>query len=234
MATILHLIPTPIAEGNINYLHPQLIALITSIKHWYIEDLKTARRFLKLVNKAIDIDSLQFYKLNEHEQKDIQYLQQLKSSNVAVGLMSDAGCPAVADPGSNLVALAHALDITVMPYVGPSSILLTIMASGFNGQHFAFNGYLPIKQPLRNKALQRLEQLVTQQGSTQLFIETPYRNNQILADMYQCLQPNTQLCIAQNCEAPDARIKTFTLKNWKASEIILPKVPVVFALGTIH
>ena len=171
--------------------------IIVGIRHFIVEDVRSARRFLKKVDKDIDIDALTFYPLNKHTSPaDISgYLKPLEGG-LSMGVISEAGCPAVADPGADVVAIAQRKGLKVVPLVGPSSIILSVMGSGFNGQSFAFNGYLPIEPAERAKKLKQLEQRVYAEHQTQLFIETPNRNNKMLDDILQKCRPQTKRCIA--------------------------------------
>jgi 16S rRNA (cytidine1402-2'-O)-methyltransferase len=226
----LHLIPTPLAPESTHTILPYLHPIIKSLKVWCVEDLRTARRFLKSIDKAIDIDSLTFYVVNEHEKNDIEKVRVHFLKGEDVGLLSDAGCPAVADPGSDLVWAAQTMGVKIMPHIGPNSILLALMASGFNGQAFTFNGYLPVKNPERGKALQAIEQKSINQNCTQIFIETPYRNNQMLEDIIKNCDNETRLCIAVDINAPTQQILSTTIGNWKHKKIDFNKRPAVFLI----
>jgi 16S rRNA (cytidine1402-2'-O)-methyltransferase len=228
--SILHLIPTPLAPESNHTLPQYLYALIAEIKIWCVEDLRTARRFLKSINKEIVIDDLKFYVLNEHENKDIDHIIKHFKNNEIVGLMSDAGCPAVADPGAELVAVAQQMNVKIIPHVGPNSILLALMGSGFNGQTFKFNGYLPVKNPEKSKAIKNLEQESISKNCTQIFIETPYRNNQMLEDILRNCANNTRLCVAVDISAPSEQIISATIAEWKNNKIDFNKRPAVFLI----
>ena len=228
---MLHIIPTPLAAEAIHTIPQYLFPIIKGIRIWFVEELKTARRFLKAVDKNFDIDACTFYIINEHDQQDIEFARKYFSENISIGLLSEAGCPAVADPGSRLVALAQEMDVQVVPHVGPNSLLLALMASGFNGQKFTFNGYLPIKNPERNKAIKKLESDCLQNNCTQIFIETPYRNNQIVEEILNTCNGNLKLCIALNITDKNEWIKTKTINDWKKDKKDLHKQPAVFLLG---
>ena len=197
-----------------------------------MEDVRSARRFLKKVDREIDIDTLSFYPLNKHTSpEDISgYLNPLAEGH-SMGVISEAGCPAVADPGADVVAIAQRRNLKVVPLVGPSSIILSVMASGFNGQSFAFHGYLPIEPNERSKRLKELEGRIYSEHQTQLFIETPYRNHKMLDDILKACRLQTKLCIAANITCEGEYIKTRTVKEWKGTALPdLSKIPCIFLL----
>lgn len=200
METALYLLPVTLGDTAIDKVLPAYNAgIIREIKHFIVEDVRSARRFLKKVDREIDIDTLSFYPLNKHTSpEDISgYLNPLAEGH-SMGVISEAGCPAVADPGADVVAIAQRRNLKVVPLVGPSSIILSVMASGFNGQSFAFHGYLPIEPNERSKRLKELEGRIYSEHQTQLFIETPYRNHKMLDDILKACRPQTKLCIAAN------------------------------------
>lgn len=201
------------------------------MRHFIVEDVRSARRFLKKVDKGIDIDTLTFYELNKHTSPEAisGYLKPLEAGE-SMGVISEAGCPAVADPGADVVAIAQRKNLQVVPLVGPSSIILSVMGSGFNGQSFAFNGYLPIEPSERAKKLKALEQRIYNEHQTQLFIETPYRNNKMIEDILNNCRPQTKLCIAANITCSDEYIKTKTVKEWRGHTPDLTKIPCIFLL----
>ena len=232
METALYLIPVTLGETSIESVLPIYNKeVILGIKHFIVEDIRSARRFLKKVEKSLDIDSLQFYILNKHTTKEevSEFLNPL-SKGCSMGVISEAGCPAVADPGADVVAIAQRKNMKVVPLVGPSSIILSVMASGFNGQSFAFHGYLPVDGGERIKKLKMLEQRVYAEDQTQLFIETPYRNAKMIEDILQNCKPQTKLCIAANITCEDEFIKTKTVKEWKGKVPNLAKIPCIFLL----
>jgi 16S rRNA (cytidine1402-2'-O)-methyltransferase len=196
-----------------------------------VEDVRSARRFLKKVEKSIDIDALTFYTLNKHtDPKEIgSYLQPLTEGK-PMGVISEAGCPAVADPGADVVAIAQRKGLKVVPLVGPSSIILSVMGSGFNGQSFAFHGYLPIEPAERAKRLKQLETRIYTENQTQLFIETPYRNNKMVDEIMKHCKPQTKLCIAAGITCENEYIRTRTIKEWKGKVPDLSKTPCIFLL----
>lgn len=230
----LYLIPVTLGETDIDQVLPaQNHDIIVNIKHFIVENIRSARRFLKKVEKSIDIDELTFYELNRHTDRKFigQYLDALAKGQ-PVGVISEAGCPAVADPGSDVVAIAQSRGYKVVPLVGPSSIILCVMASGFNGQSFAFNGYLPADVPGRVKALKKLENKVYNEDQTQIFIETPYRNEKMIQTILSSLRPQTKLCIAAGITCQEEYIHTKTVAQWKKEKIPeIGKVPCIFVLG---
>lgn len=234
METALYLLPVTLGDTAIDKVLPAYNAgIIREIKHFIVEDVRSARRFLKKVDREIDIDTLSFYPLNKHTSpEDISgYLNPLAEGH-SMGVISEAGCPAVADPGADVVAIAQRRNLKVVPLVGPSSIILSVMASGFNGQSFAFHGYLPIEPNERSKRLKELEGRIYSEHQTQLFIETPYRNHKMLDDILKACRPQTQLCIAANITCEGEYIKTRTVKEWKGTALPdLSKIPCIF-LGT--
>lgn len=206
------------------------IELISAVKFFVVEELRTARRFLKACNKAIDIDSLSFSVLNEHTQpQEVAAMLQPALDGNDIGIISEAGCPAVADPGADLVALAQRKGIEVVPLVGPSSILLSLMGSGFNGQSFAFLGYLPVDAAKRNAALRQMERDI-RRNQTQIFIETPYRNNRLVAELADSLPAEMMLCVAADITAPTQSIVTRPIKDWKKASYDYNKRPAIFLL----
>ena len=233
METALYLLPVTLGDTAIDKVLPAYNAgIIREIKHFIVEDVRSARRFLKKVDRKIDIDTLSFYPLNKHTSpEDISgYLNPLAEGH-SMGVISEAGCPAVADPGADVVAIAQRRNLKVVPLVGPSSIILSVMASGFNGQSFAFHGYLPIEPNERSKRLKELEGRIYSEHQTQLFIETPYRNHKMLDDILKACRPQTKLCIAANITCEGEYIKTRMVKEWKGTALPdLSKIPCIFLL----
>lgn len=233
METALYLLPVTLGDTAIDKVLPAYNAdIIREIKHFIVEDVRSARRFLKKVDREIDIDTLSFYPLNKHTSpEDISgYLNPLAEGH-SMGVISEAGCPAVADPGADVVAIAQRRNLKVVPLVGPSSIILSVMASGFNGQSFAFHGYLPIEPNERSKRLKELEGRIYSEHQTQLFIETPYRNHKMLDDILKACRPQTKLCIAANITCEGEYIKTRMVKEWKGTALPdLSKIPCIFLL----
>lgn len=232
METALYLLPVTLGDTPIaNVLPAYNKEIILGIKHFIVEDVRSARRFLKKVDQDINIDELTFYPLNKHTSPDdiTGYLKPLEEGH-SMGVISEAGCPAVADPGADVVAIAQHKNLKVVPMVGPSSIILSVMGSGFNGQSFAFHGYLPIEAGERTKRLKELEQRVYNEHETQIFIETPYRNEKMMEDVLHACRPQTKLCIAANITCEGEYIKTKTLKEWKGHFPVLGKVPCIFLI----
>lgn len=228
----LYLIPVTLGDTPIEQvLPPYNREVILTLRHFIVEEVRTARRFLKRVDKAIDIDALTFYPLNKHTSPEALsgYLRPLEQGE-SMGVISEAGCPAVADPGADVVAIAQRKGLEVVPLVGPSSIILSVMASGFNGQSFAFNGYLPIEADQRVRKLKALEQRAAAERQTQLFIETPYRNNKLVEEILRTCRPQTRLCIAANLTCPDAYVHTRTVKEWQGRVPDLSKTPCIFLI----
>lgn len=234
METALYLIPVTLGENWVERVLPPFNKeVILSIKHFIVENERSARRFLKLVDKDIDIAELTFYELNEHtDVKTIgNYLDPILKQKLPMGVISEAGCPAIADPGADVVAMAQKKNVKVVPLVGPSSILLTVMGSGFNGQSFAFNGYLPVKETERANKLRSLEKRAWNENQTQLFIETPYRNAAMIETALKVLKKETKFCIASGITTQTEFIKTKTVEQWKKEGApVLGKVPTVFAI----
>ncbi len=229
---ILYLIPTSLGEGGIeNSLVPQVKALIDTLKHYIVEDEKTARKSLKEAKIATPQSELKLYQYDKKTPAAIaQSYMKVIESGTSMGLLSEAGCPAVADPGADLVRLAHQKGIRVVPLVGASSILLSLMASGFNGQNFAFVGYLPIDRANRIQRIKELERRAKTENQTQLFIETPYRNNQMLGDILKTCAPETELSISCNLTTPQEYICTQSIAKWRANTPDLHKQPAMFLI----
>lgn len=232
------------AQGKI-YLFPSLLApvapeqvlpqhnieLIAGVKYFVVEELRTVRRFLKACDKAIDIDALHFDVLNEHTAAEaVEAMLAPALDGHDIGVVSEAGCPAVADPGADLVAAAQRRGLEVVPLVGPSSILLALMGSGFNGQSFAFEGYLPIDGHKRAQTLKRMERDIAARHQTQIFIETPYRNNKLVAELASCLPGQLLLCVAADITAPSQQIVTRPLSWWKTAKYDFNRRPAIFLL----
>jgi 16S rRNA (cytidine1402-2'-O)-methyltransferase len=231
----LYLIPTTLGDTTIErVLPPDLTELISSVSVFIVENIRTARRFLKKVNQAIVIDDLTFYELNQHTDKNeiSRYLELLKNG-LDIGIISEAGCPAIADPGADVVKIAHTKNIRVVPLVGPSSILLALMASGMSGQNFAFNGYLPIKNPEKAQQIKFLEKRMQTEGQTQIFIEAPYRNLQLLDDLLKNCDPQTMLCIAVDITLDTEFILSKPVSYWKTNLPDIQKRPAIFMIGKI-
>ena len=227
----LYLIPVPLAEEVAHKTFtPYLVDTINQIDTYIVENSKTARRFLKEAGLKTPQKDLIVHDYGKHNRTDLgQFFVELAAGK-NVGLMSEAGCPGIADPGADIVAEAHKRGIKVVPLVGPSSILLALMASGFNGQSFAFWGYLPIDKEQRTKRIKDLDLSASRYKQTQIFIETPFRNNQLFEEVLKSCKPNTQVCVASNLTAEDEFIKTQSVYNWRKEEIDLHKQPTIFLL----
>jgi 16S rRNA (cytidine1402-2'-O)-methyltransferase len=230
----LYLIPAPLGDIPVSAAIPDnVLRLLPSIKIFIVEELRTARRFLKKAVPSIDIDALVFLLFNEHSEKTdlTAFIDPLLKGN-DVGLLSEAGLPCLADPGSEIVKRAHEAGIRVIPLTGPSSILLSLIASGFNGQNFAFQGYLPVDRQDRKKKLKELENTAKTKRQTQIFIETPYRNLRLFEAILETCHDTTLLCIAAGLTTPDEYIKTQSIKLWKQHKPPVEKQPSVFLLYT--
>lgn len=233
METALYLLPVTLGETPIEQvLPPYNREIILHIKHFIVEDIRSARRFLKKVDRNINIDELEFYPMGKHASVDLfaEYLKPLQAG-CSMGVISEAGCPAVADPGADVVAIAQRKGLRVIPLVGPSSMILAVMASGFNGQSFAFNGYLPIDCGDRVKKIKQLEGRVYAEHQTQLFIETPYRNAKLMEMLLQTCRPQTKICVAAGITCPEEYICTKTVLEWKKTKLPdLSKIPAIFLI----
>lgn len=228
----LFLIPSPLGDNDPAEVIPApTLALLQQIGCYVVEEVRTARRYLSRAGLKGHIAELEFHELNEHtSQEEVEKLAALFDDGRDVGLISEAGLPAVADPGSALVALCHRRGIEVVPQVGPSSLMLALMASGLNGQSFAFCGYLPAKTEERHAAVKAIEKTSLAMRQTQIFIETPYRNDAMFADLLRACRPSTRICIAANITMPDAYIRTMTVAEWKKQNLIIGKRPCVFLM----
>lgn len=229
----LFLIPNVLSDGNWqNVLPVSVFYAVSEIKYFIAENIRTVRRFLKQINRGIDIDALNFFELNKFTlHDDLSGFLEPAKLGFDIGIVSEAGCPGIADPGADIVKIAHTKNIQVVPLVGPSSVLLALMASGLNGQNFAFNGYLPVKPHERKKAISVLEKKAKNESQTQIFIETPYRNQQLVADLLKSCQPSTMLCIATDLTGKNEFIQTKPVGEWKKIVPDLNKQPTIFLLG---
>ncbi|MDR1096855.1 MAG: SAM-dependent methyltransferase [Tannerella sp.] len=234
MKPTLYLIPVPLGDTEHSRVLPAYNReVILSLRHFIVEDLRTARRFLKKMEPSTVIDSLTFTELNEHTSpEDVSALLAPMDGGESVGVMSEAGCPAVADPGADVVAIAQRKGYRVVPLVGPSSILMALMASGFNGQRFAFHGYLPVETSKRAERIKAFEARMYAEHETQLFIETPYRNNKLVEDFVRICKPSTRLCIACRITCGDEFIRTLPVGEWAKNIPDLKKKPAIFLIGT--
>jgi 16S rRNA (cytidine1402-2'-O)-methyltransferase len=228
---ILYLIPCNLAENTVDVvLSPQINEVVKNTHHYFAENIKTARRFISSLKLGIEIDTLNFYEVSKNTpyEEITSYFKEVGDHDI--GVISEAGCPGVADPGSLAVAYAHKHNLKVVPLVGPSSILLALMASGFNGQQFVFHGYLPIEKPSRSKMIKQLESDAKNKNQTQIFMETPYRNDQLLADILNTCNDHTLLCVAANITSSSESIKTQLVKDWKKNTPSYNKIPTIFLI----
>lgn len=227
----LYLIPNTLGSGTDKYATQQLASTVSNLEYFIVEEIKSARRLLRQLGITRPLEELDFRMLNEHTRsQEMDSIIEPLLQGLDMGLISEAGVPCVADPGSSVVAMAHEAGLKVVPLVGPSSILLALMASGFNGQQFTFNGYLPREKADRVRKIKQLEQLALA-GVTQLFMDAPYRNNQVLEDVLQTCRMETKLCIASNITCDNERINTKTIMDWNVRKPDIHKMPVMFVLG---
>ncbi|HLO92189.1 MAG TPA: SAM-dependent methyltransferase [Lentimicrobium sp.] len=229
----LYLIPTPLGDNDHFYTLPGYnIQVIEKINVFIVEELKTARRFLRKAGYKQDFEEVTFHVLNEHTkpEESSTFLDQAKKG-LDIGLLSEAGCPAIADPGTSVVSIAHQIGIKVIPLTGPSSIILALMASGLSGQRFTFYGYLPIKPTERSHKIKELDRLAQLHSETQIFIEAPYRNKQIIQALLETCNEHTLLCIATNISLPDESIKTASIREWRKIKPDPGKNPTVYLIG---
>ena len=227
----LYMIPVPISDAPIhNVIPPENIRIVKELKHFIVENVRTARRFLKKMDPSIEISEITFYELNVNTpENEISSCLVPLRDGTPVGVMSEAGCPGVADPGALVVRIAQEENMKVIPLVGPSSILLSLMASGLNGQCFAFRGYLPVDASQRDKAIRDLESQSQRNDMTQIFIETPYRNQKMMESLVKNLKGDTLLCVASDITGVNTeKIVTKTVKMWKAEGFSLEKTPTIF------
>lgn len=228
----IYLIPVTLGDCAPEKVLPAYnLEVIKSLSHFVVENLRSARRFLKRCDRTIVIDDLSFTELNEHTKPE-QVAELLRPAEEGhdIGVISEAGCPAVADPGADLVAIAQRKGFRVVPLVGPSSILMSLMGSGFNGQNFAFNGYLPVDQQARSAKLHEMERRIRHESQTQIFIETPYRNNRLIAELAKTLPGNMLLCVASDITGDRESIVTRQLSWWAKAEYNYDKIPTIFLL----
>ena len=229
----LYLIPTPLAENTLDKIvTTQMTEVIKGLDYFLVENLRTARRFVSSLKLGKVIEELHFKVLDKKTpEKMIQNLCAPLMDGKDIGVMSEAGCPGIADPGNLAVSFAHRNNIAVVPLVGPSAIFIALMASGFNGQSFAFHGYLPIEKQKRIQAIKSLEKDSANKKQTQIFMETPFRNDHLLLDVLNSCQSHTQLCVAKDINGSEEMIRTLSIKDWKKSIPQLHKVPTVFLIN---
>ncbi len=231
MATV-YLLPVTLSDTPPSQVLPAYnIEIIRSLRYFIVENLRSARRFLKACDRTIDIDSLSFTELNEHTRpEEVAAMLAPAEAGHDIGILSEAGCPAIADPGADAVAIAQRKGIRVVPLVGPSSILLALMGSGFNGQSFTFRGYLPIDSAARTAAFRDMERHIRSERQTQIFIETPYRNNKLIAELARSLPGSMLLCVASDITGPTESIITMPLRKWATTQYNYDKKPTIFLL----
>lgn len=223
-----YLIPTVLAEEKTDCIPAYVLEAVRKCTVFFVENERTARRFLKLIWREMVIDSYQWYNMKEVTEETANSFRNAIKEGQTIGIISEAGCPGVADPGQQLVAIAQQLQVIVKPLVGPNSILLALMGSGMNGQQFQFVGYLPIDAAQRLKAIKSLEQESKNKSCTQIFIETPYRNNQLLETLCKSCHPQTRICVAVDLTADTESIQTKTAQQWKTAMPQLHKRPAIF------
>ncbi len=230
MTSTIYLIPSVLEESAIQTIPPYIIDAVKDCQVIFAENERTARRFLKSICKDIVIDDYEWYTIHKAETELINTFRQKITAEKNIAIISEAGCPGIADPGQILIAAAQQMNAAIKPLVGPSSILLALMASGMNGQQFEFVGYLPIDNGERIKAIVALESSSQRKNSTQIFIETPYRNNQLIETLLKSCKPSTKLCIAAELTGPGEYIKTKTIADWMKEKTDFHKKPVIFLL----
>lgn len=226
------LFPVPMGDTPVDRVLPAAnIELLRQVKYFVVENIRSARRFLRAASRDIVIDELHFEELSEHTPASaVDEMLRPMLEGHDIGVISEAGCPAVADPGADIVAAAQRRGLTVVPLVGPSSIIMALMGSGSNGQSFAFNGYLPIEPPKRRHAIADMERHANNNGQSQIFIETPYRNNRLIDDLLATMSPSTRLCIASDITGPGQSIITDTVGGWRKRPHDYGKVPTIFVI----
>lgn len=230
MTSTVYLIPTVLSEGATECLPIYILDAVKKCSVFFVENERTARRYLKLLWKEMVIDDYEWFNMKEVTNEIAQAFQQKLKEAKTIGIISEAGCPGVADPGQQLIKIAQEKNVLVRPLVGPNSILLALMASGMNGQQFQFVGYLPIETSQRIKAIKNLETESKQKDCTQIFIETPYRNNQLLETLLKTCHPQTQICVAADLTGKEEFVQTKTVQHWKTSVPELHKKPVIFLM----
>ena len=232
MAATVYLIPSLLHEEGMRSIPSYIMDIVKQCTVLFVENERTTRRFLKKLDKVIVIDNYEWFTMTNDDPNTDSFRKKIKEEKT-IGIISEAGCPGIADPGQQLVAIAQELNIEVKPLVGPNSILLALMASGMNGQQFKFAGYLPIKNPERNNAIKDLESESAKKNCTQIFIETPYRNNQLMEALLLICQPLTKVCIAADLTGPTEFIKTKTVSEWRKSKPDIHKRPAIFLLQAV-
>ncbi|MDQ2718911.1 MAG: SAM-dependent methyltransferase [Bacteroidota bacterium] len=227
---MIYLIPSFLSDNAVETIPPYILEVVKNCQIIFAENERTARRFLKAMDKEIVIDNFEWHTIHKAEKEQINIFRQKIKEGKNIAIISEAGCPGVADPGQILINEAQKLNVEIKPLVGPSSILLALMASGLNGQQFSFHGYLPIDNFERIKKIKELEEESAKKNCTQIFIETPYRNNKLIETIWKSCKPSTQLCIAADLTSANELIKTKTIDDWKREKIDFHKIPVIFLL----
>lgn len=230
MPGTLYLIPVPISENVQQTCAPEITTITRRLQYYVVENARTARRMLRAWHPHLILESIQISEIDKHSGPDMQQLRQWLREGREIGVMSEAGCPAIADPGSELVAEAHRLGAKVKPLTGPNSMILALMASGLGGQSFAFWGYLPIKEPARGARIKALEVQSKKEAQTQIFIETPYRNEAIMADFLKHCAGSTRICVAMHLTAENELVMMKTVDEWRKNPVALEKEPAVFLM----
>jgi 16S rRNA (cytidine1402-2'-O)-methyltransferase len=229
VTAIVYLIPTLLHEEGRRSIPPYITDIIKQCQVLFVENERTSRRYLKTLAKEIEIGDYEWFTMTPGDDTTTSFRKKINDGKT-IGVISEAGCPGIADPGQQLVAIAHEMNVEVKPLVGPNSILLALMASGMNGQQFKFNGYLPIKDPERHKAIKELESESAKKNCTQIFIETPYRNNQLMAALLHICQPSTKICISVDLTSKKEFIKTRSVAEWNKNKPDIHKRPAIFLL----
>ena len=230
MVATVYLIPSLLHEEGLRAIPSYITDIVKQCQVLFVENERTARRYLKTLAKEIVIDNYEWFTMAVDDETAKTFRKKVNEGKI-IGIISEAGCPGIADPGQQLVAIAHEMKVEVKPLVGPNSILLALMASGMNGQQFKFNGYLPIKNPERNNAIKELESESAKKNCTQIFIETPYRNNQLMDALLTICQPSTRICIAADLTSEEEFIKTRSVTEWKKDKPDIHKRPAIFLLS---
>ncbi|MCQ2959793.1 MAG: SAM-dependent methyltransferase [Bacteroidales bacterium] len=227
----IYLIPTEMGEQDSSRLFPSYnLSIIEHVDFYIVENVRTVRRFIKKVCPTKKIEDVVFYEINKHSPAEqLQEMMKPLFEGKDIGVVSEAGMPCIADPGNMVVAEAHRKNVQVVPLVGPNSIIMALIASGFNGQNFTFHGYVPIKDD-RKKTILAWESVAFKTGQTQIFMETPYRNQQLLEDLLNILKPSTRLCVATDITLPTESIKTYSVSEWKSKKVDLQKRPSIFLI----
>ena len=229
MKATVYLIPSLLHEEGLRSIPFYITSIVKQCQVFFVENERTARRYLKTLAKEIVIDDYEWFTMAVDDDTAKSFRKKINEGKI-IGIISEAGCPGIADPGQQLAEIAHEMNVEVKPLVGPNSILLALMASGMNGQQFKFNGYLPIQNPERNKAIKDLESESSKKNCTQIFIETPYRNNQLMDALLNTCQPSTKICLAADLTSDKEFIKTKTVNDWKKDKPDIHKRPAIFLL----